>query len=84
MRPAIPLISLVFLVACGGSPPAPPSGSARDPGAAEAPRRPVAAALADPDPLAWPPLAPAAGQHHHHHGGPASQPAAPTSGGTPE
>jgi|JI10StandDraft_1071094.scaffolds.fasta_scaffold07199_4 hypothetical protein len=29
---------------------------------------PVAAVLADADPLAWPPLAPASGGHHHHHG----------------
>ncbi len=45
-----------------------PADSPASPEAAAAPAPPVARALRDADPLAWPPLpTQAAGGHHHHH-----------------
>jgi hypothetical protein len=49
-----------------------PQGSPARPDAPVTPVPPVGRVLADADPLAWPPLRPAAGGHHHH--GPGSQP----------
>jgi hypothetical protein len=55
--------------AASGLPETMPADSPANPTAPAAPRPTVAQALRSADPLAWPPLAPAAGGHHHHHHG---------------
>jgi hypothetical protein len=90
MKPTRLLLAFA-LAGCAttGMPERIPAESPASPEAAAAPVRPVARALRDPDPLAWPPLptATAGGHHHHHHGhhghAPADKQPAATAVGAP-